>query len=119
MQAESPLAGKVVSFRIESCVLYEESSNEIQGSNQVRSRIGLSEEEIEKLLDYFCLQSEHQKIHFLWRPHLPDPNDDHILELAVASGASLIVTHNTKDFKRIGDFGIRPITPKKLLEKIV
>lgn len=81
--------------------------------------LGLSDGEIERLLDYFCLQSEHQRIHFLWRPQLPDPKDDHILELAVASGTSLIVTHNTKDFKGIGDFGVRPITPKKLLEEIL
>ena len=32
--------------------------------------LGFSIEEIEKILDYFCLQSEHQKIHFLWRPIL-------------------------------------------------
>ena len=81
--------------------------------------LGLSDEEIEKLLDYFCLQSEHQKIYFLWRPCLPDPNDDHILELAIASGTSLIVTHNTKDFKGVAKFGVRSIKPKELLEEIV
>jgi putative PIN family toxin of toxin-antitoxin system len=79
----------------------------------------LSDGEIEKLLDYFCLQSEHQKIYFLWRPHLPDPNDDHLLELAVASGISLIVTHNTKDFKGVAEFGVRTITPQKLMEEIL
>lgn len=79
----------------------------------------LSYGEIEKLLDYFCLQSEHQKIYFLWRPHLPDPNDDHLLELAVASGTSLIVTHNAKDFKGVAEFGVRTITPQKLMEEIL
>jgi hypothetical protein len=49
-----------------------------------------ADHEIEKILDYFCLQSEHQKIYFLWRPYLPDPKDDHLLELAVASGTKLI-----------------------------
>lgn len=79
----------------------------------------LSGGEIEKLLDYFCLQSEHQKIHFLWRPNLPDPNDDHLLELAVASGTCFIITHNTKDFKGVASFGVRSITPKELLEEIL
>jgi len=81
--------------------------------------LGLSDEEIEKILDYLCLQSEHQKIYFLWRPRLPDPKDDHLLELAVASGTKLIVTHNTKDFKGIGKFGIRALTPKELMEEII
>ena len=80
--------------------------------------LGLSDTEIEKLLDYFCLQSEHQKIYFLWRPCLVDPNDDHLLELAVASGTNLIVTHNTNDFKGVAEFGIRAITPQKLMEEI-
>ena len=81
--------------------------------------LGLSDEEIEKLLDYLCLQSEHQRIYFLWRPRLPDPKDDHLLELAVASGTKLIVTHNTKDFKGVEKFGIRSLTPKELMEEII
>jgi len=84
-----------------------------------KSVLGLSDGEIEKLLDYFCLKSDHQKIHFLWRPQLPDPKDDHILELAVASGTSLIVTYNAKDFKGIASFGVRSITPKELMEEIL
>lgn len=79
--------------------------------------LGLSDQEIEKVLDYFCMKSEHQKIYFLWRPRLSDPKDDHLL--AIASGAKLIVTHNTKDFKGVEEFGIRSITPKKLLEEIL
>ena len=81
--------------------------------------LGLSDREIEKLLDYFCLQSEHQKIHFLWRPYLPDPKDDHLLELAVAAGTKLIVTHNTRDFKCVRKFGIRTLTPRELMEEIL
>ena len=77
--------------------------------------LDLSDHEIEKILDYLCMRSEHQRIYFLWRPRLPDPKDDHLLELAVASGTKFIVTHNTKDFAGTGEFGIRSITPKELL----
>jgi len=84
-----------------------------------RVDLGLSNQEIEKVLDYFCMKSEHQKIYFLWRPYLPDPKDDHLLELAIASGTKLIVTHNTKDFKGVEAFGIRSITPKAILEEIL
>ena len=81
--------------------------------------LSLSDSEIEKLLDYFCLKSEHQKIYFLWRPRLPDPNDDHLLELAVASETNLIVTYNERHFKGIASFGVRSITPKELMENIL
>ncbi|HXX36086.1 MAG TPA: putative toxin-antitoxin system toxin component, PIN family [Thermodesulfobacteriota bacterium] len=81
--------------------------------------LGLSNQEIEKILDYLCLRSEHQKIYFLWRPYLSDPKDDHLLELAIASETKLIVTHNTKDFKGVEGFGIRSITPKKLMEELL
>jgi len=81
--------------------------------------LGLSNQEIEKLLDYFCMKSEHQKIYFLWRPYLPDPKDDHLLELAIASGTKLIVTHNTKDFKGVEEFGIRSMAPQRILEEIL
>jgi putative PIN family toxin of toxin-antitoxin system len=81
--------------------------------------LGLTNQEIEKILDYLCMQSEHQKIYFLWRPFLADLKDDHLLELAIASGTKLIVTHNTRDFKGAEEFGIRSITPKELLEEIL
>lgn len=78
----------------------------------------LSDSEIERLLDDLCHRSAHQAIYFLWRPHLVDPKDDHILELAVASSTSIVVTHNTKDFKGTDQFGLHAVTPKKFLEVI-
>lgn len=80
--------------------------------------LGLSDGEIEKLLDYLCLKSEHHNIYYLWRPQLPDPKDDLLLELAVASGTSRIVTHNVKDFRAALPFGVRPVTPKQLMEEL-
>ncbi len=80
--------------------------------------LGLSIREIESILDALCLQSEHQKVFFLWRPRLRDPKDDHVLELAIASQSKWIVTYNIKDFKGSDLFGINVLTPKKLLEKI-
>ena len=47
-----------------------------------------------------------QKIFFLWRPFLPDPTDDHVLEVAVAAGCDAIVTYNKRDFRDIGKLGL-------------
>ena len=38
-------------------------------------------------------------IHYLWRPNLRDPADDHIYELAFAGGVDCVVTQNIKDFR--------------------
>ncbi len=78
----------------------------------------LSDRDIEKVLDNLCRLGEYQKIYFLWRPYLSDSKDDHILEVAVASGTKTILTHTVKDFKGSEKFGIRVITPRKLLEEI-
>lgn len=80
--------------------------------------LNLTDKEIEILLDDLCRRSNHQVVYFHWRPCLSDPKDDHILELAVASVTSTIVTHNIRDFMRAAEFGIRAITPRQLLEEL-
>ena len=85
---------------------------------QRESDLGLSDHQVEILLDNLCDLCEFKMIYFLWRPYLRDPKDDHILELAVASTTQTIVTHNLKDFKGIGKFGIKAIQPGEFLEVI-
>ncbi len=60
-----------------------------------------------------------QEVHFLWRPFLRDPDDDMILECAVASGAKYIVTHNIKDFRRAPELGVAAITPSLFLSSVL
>lgn len=82
--------------------------------------LGLSGQQINAILDNLCVIGDHQQIYFLWRPFLPDPKDDHVLEVAVASRTRIIVTHNLKDFKGIEKtFGIRPMSPKEFLTEDV
>jgi len=83
-----------------------------------KSILKLSDKDVEQILDNLCKLSNHHKIYFLWRPYLPDPKDDYILELAVASGTRTIVTHNIKDFRGLNKFGVRAITPRLLLEEL-
>jgi putative PIN family toxin of toxin-antitoxin system len=83
-----------------------------------QAELALSGKQIDIILDNICALSAFQKIYFLWRPYLRDPKDDHVLEVAVASGTKIIVTHNIKDFKGVHEFGIQAMPPKKLLEMI-
>lgn len=57
-----------------------------------------------------------QDVHYLWRPFLRDPDDDMVVECAVASGSRYIVTHNIHDFRRVTELGIQPVTPAAFLE---
>ena len=80
--------------------------------------LGLTSSEIDEFLDELCSHSQYQPVHFLWRPQLSDPKDDHLLELAVASSQVPLVTHNTQDFLASKPFGIKVITPKQLWEEL-
>jgi predicted nucleic acid-binding protein len=60
----------------------------------------LTKDEREALLDAFLSVCHWQKVYYAWRPNLPDEADNHLLELAVAGGATAIVTYNTQDFER-------------------
>lgn len=73
---------------------------------------------VEDVLDYLCKVSEKPEITYAWRPTLPDPDDDMILELAVAGGAGWIVTHNAADFRGANRFGLAIVTPKEFLETL-
>jgi predicted nucleic acid-binding protein len=79
---------------------------------------GLTHQDIEEILDYICSVADRREIHFLWRPVLKDPKDDHVLELAVEASAEYIVTYNKRDFVGVDKFGLKTITPKDYLKVI-
>ncbi len=74
-----------------------------------------AQEDIDDFLDYFLSQCMECKIYFLWRPYLPDSKDDQVLELALAGGASFIITHNLRDFRMAITLGIQAVTPDNFL----
>jgi predicted nucleic acid-binding protein len=84
-----------------------------------KKELRLNDEEIETILDNLCLQGFFKKVHFLWRPQLRDPKDDHILELAVAGNGMPIVTYNKSDFEGAKSFGIRVLSPKQFWEEFL
>jgi putative PIN family toxin of toxin-antitoxin system len=83
-----------------------------------RTAVGLSQEDVSVFIDSMCSMAHHHKIYFVWRPSLPDVNDELLLELAISARCEYIVTHNIKDFKGIEKFGIQAITPKDFLQII-
>jgi putative PIN family toxin of toxin-antitoxin system len=77
--------------------------------------LGLTHDEIDKVLDFLCHVAHHRQIFFLWRPFLRDPSDDMVLEVAVEAGCPYIVTFNLGDFVGIEQFGLSAITPAQFL----
>jgi len=63
--------------------------------------------------------SRKQAIYYLWRNILPDPKDDMVLEVAVASGATHVITFNKKDLKPALGFGISVVQPSEFLPLIL
>jgi putative PIN family toxin of toxin-antitoxin system len=81
-------------------------------------KIPLTEDEINDILDYICRVANHQRVFYLWRPLLSDPDDDMVLELAVTAQCDFIVTHNRRHFHGAERFGITVATPKEFLQQI-
>lgn len=75
-------------------------------------------ERIEDVLEFLAASASEHAISFRWRPFLNDPDDDFILELAVAAGVRYVVTHNVRNFAGVQRFGIEAITPAEMLSKL-
>ena len=78
----------------------------------------LSADDIDALLDYFCRVAHLQRIFFLWRPLLPDPKDDLVLEVAVAAECEAVVTYNLRHFAGAEHFGIQVLESGPFLRNI-
>ena len=73
---------------------------------------------VEDGLDFHCTVAIRHQIFFLWRPYLPDPSDDMLLELAVTARCDFIVPYNTRDFVGAERFALRVIEPGAFLRYI-
>ena len=66
---------------------------------------------VDAIIRRLAMVAHRQQIYFLWRLLLPDPEDDMVLEVAIASGASHIVTFNRRDLRLAAQFGIVVLPP--------
>lgn len=76
---------------------------------------GLTEGDIDDVLDAVISQAGLHRLYFLWRPVAADPDDDFVMEAAIASHSDFVVTFNRRDFPDSHRFGIERITPKEFL----
>ena len=90
---------------------YEDALKRLESS-------AISEQDIGDIVDFLCKIGHNQEIFFLWLPFLPDPHDDHVLEVAVAAGCDAIITYNKRDFRGAGRFCLRILDPREFLSEI-
>ena len=76
---------------------------------------GLLAEDALAYLRYLASIAHLQDVFYLWRPFLRDPDDDMVLECAVASGSKYLITHNVRDFQGSMKLGVSPISPANFL----
>src|SRR5579871_1695567 len=110
------LIGVAPEFRINLSVPLVLEYEEV--AKRQKSKTGLTDQDIEDILDYLCSVANLHRIFFLWRPFLNDPDDDMVLELAVEAQCNCIVTFNRKHFAAVEkQFGIRVLGPKEFLQE--
>lgn len=78
-------------------------------------QFGLSEHDIDDALDAIFSRAGLHRLYFLWRPVAADPNDDLVMEAAIASRSDFVITFNKRDFPESRRFGIACLTPKEFL----
>ena len=80
--------------------------------------LSYSAEEVREIIDFICRAAEPTEVYYLWRPFLPDPKDDLVLEAAVAGRCDTIVTFDARHFRGVELFGLELRTPRAFLEEI-
>lgn len=117
--ASYALVNLIPSRHFEICLsvsLYTEWQDVLTRSENLA--LGRTAEDTRLYLRYLANQSHLQEIHFLWRPFLPDPDDEMVLELAFAAQCRHIVTHNVRDFTGCEELGISALRPREFLAQV-
>ncbi|NJK52155.1 MAG: putative toxin-antitoxin system toxin component, PIN family [Leptolyngbyaceae cyanobacterium SU_3_3] len=67
--------------------------------DSILAQCPLSQSDILTLTQAFMSVCIWTDIFYLWRPNLRDEADNHLIELAIAGNANVLVTNNLKDFR--------------------
>ena len=91
---------------------------DVTAREEILRQSRISEQEVSQLIDAVFSVSEAVRLYFAWRPNLRDEGDNHVMELAIAAGAT-VITNNVRDFTS-GELqfpGTGVYSPKGFLEQ--
>ncbi len=74
--------------------------------------------QVDIVLNQICSCADQRKIFFRWRPFLPDPDDDMLVELAISANTPYIVTSNLRDVSPARELGIQVLEPREFIKLI-
>lgn len=81
---------------------------------------GLTTNDIQEALAALAAVLAPGKVHYGWRPQLPDPGDELVLDAAVNGRAHAIVTHNQSRFAAAALlFDVQVWSPARLLRSLI
>lgn len=78
---------------------------------------GWSMDDVDAVLAELAGLVEPVSTHYRWRPQLRDPADEMVLEAAVNTSASAIVSFNLRDFGPAARFGLPVLLPRQVFER--
>jgi len=81
--------------------------------------LGLTADDVREFLDYFCRVGKLAAVRFRMRPSVADPDDELVLEAAIATESEWIVTHNIRDMAvGAARYRIEVIRPGEALRRL-
>ena len=84
-----------------------------------REAAGISEADVQVLLDAFAVVAEPIRISYLWRPVLSDSGDDLVLETAVNGSADVVITFNRRHYVPAAErFGLEVFAPADAVRRL-
>ena len=105
-----PLMGETLFTEFES----------VLGRHALLANSRLDATERSTLLDTYLALCQWTRVYFLWRPNLQDESDNHLIELAVAGDADVIVTRNLRDLQsaELRFRSLRVLSPEDFLKEL-
>ena len=93
---------------------------DVLGRNSMFRKSPLSPIERVRFFDAFLGMCEWTQVYYSWRPNLRDEGDNHLIELAVAGNAALIITNNVRDFRgpELRFTSIKVVGPEQLRKEL-
>jgi predicted nucleic acid-binding protein len=91
---------------------------DVMGRDGLFAASSLTAQERDAVLDAFIASCRWVEVFYAWRPNLPDEGDNHLMELAVAAQANVIISRNLRDLTR-GELrfpGLQILPPEQCLE---
>lgn len=81
---------------------------------------GFSPAELDRLLAALASAIEPVQVHYAWRPQLPDPGAEMVLDAALNGRADALMTYNLRDFhKAAARFKLSVVRPVEILHEVL